>query len=124
MKERIPNILRAGVILMVLTVWMPTAAVLAYPHDNDWVEHSLATADIRGQGGCSVANPYRVKPSGGGAYARKNWKCPDDQRWVRYSSRVEWDGWMIYGPITLGLLAGLYLISGSLSLRPQRLQEG
>ena len=31
MKDRIPNILRAGVILMVLTVWLPTAAVLAYP---------------------------------------------------------------------------------------------
>ena len=109
MKERKPNILRAGVILMVLTVWMPTAAVLAYPHDNDWVERELETAQ---------ASKTCLKR---GAFADRN-RCG---RWSdAKQARVDWDGWIIYGPITLGLLAGLYFVSGSLSLRPIRVREG
>ena len=107
MKDRIPNILRAGVILMVLTVWLPTAAVLVAPHPNSWVERSLETAQIT-----------RRCPSGRIATFDR---CTRD---YYYQSRFDWDGWMIYGPITLALFAGLYLTAGSLSLRPQRLQEG
>ena len=107
MKERIPNILRAGAILMVLTVWLPTAAVLVAPHPNGWVERNIETAQV-------------TRRCPGGKIATRD-RCTRD---YYYQARVDWDGWMIYGPITLGLLAGLYLTAGSLSLRPQRLQEG
>ena len=106
MKERVTNILRAGVILMVLTVWAPTAAVLAVPHENGWVERSLETA--RAHTTCLSRSKF------GGRYC---------QAWSDPTSRIDWDGWMIYGPITLGLFAALYLTAGSLSLRPQRLQD-
>ena len=108
MKDRIPNILRAGVILMVLTVWMPTAATLVFPHNNSWVEGVLNTADVRAM----CANGSRQTYSSYGS-------CKTSF----YRSRFEWDGWMIYGPITFGLLAGLYFVSGSLSLRPRRLED-
>ena len=106
MKERIPNILRAGVILMVLTVWLPTAAVLVHPHENEWVENHLGTAYARDK---CIKRP-KFCPN---KYTCEEWE---------YRSKVDWDGWMICGPITFGLLAGLYLTAGSLSLRPQRLQ--
>ena len=108
MKDRIPNILRAGVILMVLSVWLPTAAVLAAPHENRWVERELETAQ---------ASKTCLKR---GVFSDRK-ACA---RWSDVNqSRIDWDGWIIYGPITLGLLAGLYLTAGSLSLRPQRLQD-
>ena len=61
---------------------------------------------------------------------------PHENRWVDYTlntadikttaakahSRIREDGWFLFVPITLGLLAGLYLTAGSLTLRPQRLQ--
>ena len=113
MKERIPNILRAGVILMVLTVWLPTAAVLVIPHENRWVERTLDTADIK----TTAANksPYCDRPS------TKGLKQCANQTEAKAHSRIDEDGWIIFGPITLGLFAGLYLTAGSLSLRPQRL---
>lgn len=111
MKERIPNILRAGVILMVLTVWLPTAAVLVAPHSNEWVERSLETADIYVYCGKRFHTPY--------SYSGR--EC---RQTMSYKAQPEWDGWMIYGPITLALFAGLYFVSGSLSLRPIRVREG
>ena len=105
MKDRIPNILRAGLILMVLTVWLPTAAVVVAPHENRWVDSTLSTA--------------RVSPYCSNGKSALFGRC----RTAYYESRIDWDGWMIYGPITLGLFAGLYLTAGSLSLRPQRLQD-
>lgn len=47
MDKRTANILRVAIFLMVLTVWLPTAAVLAMPHDNDWLEHCIVTEDIK-----------------------------------------------------------------------------
>lgn len=106
MTERLANILRAGVILIVLTVWLPTAAVLVAPHENRWVERTLETARIT-----------RRCPSGKIAVGDR---CRRD---YYYQARFDWDGWVVLGPVTLVLLAGLYFVSGSLSLRIQREQE-
>ena len=119
MKDRIPNILRAGVILMVLTVWLPTAAVLVAPHENDWVHRTLETAYIDEDRGCHVYRP----PYDDTYNPFLEWECPEEERWIEFSSEFDGYGWLIYGPITFGLLAGLYFMTGSLSLRPQRLQE-
>ena len=107
MKDRIPNILRAGVILMVLTVWLPTAAVLVAPHENSWVDRQLEMARVGTT--CLERSTSRI--------SRGN--CSE---WSDLTAKIDWDGWIIFGPATLGLLAGLYLTAGSLSLRPQRLQ--
>ena len=103
MERRTANILRVGIFLMVLTVWLPTAAVLAVPHKNDWVEHYIVTADIRTK--CE---------------ARRRGEC---RKWSPIYAEIAWDGWIVLGPINLALLAGLYFVSGSLSLRPERSQE-
>lgn len=90
---------------MVLTVWLPTAAVLVAPHPNIWVERSLVTAEV-------------TRRCPGGSFATRD-RCKRD---YYYQSRFREDGWFLFVPITLGLLAGLYLTAGSLTLRPQRLQ--
>ena len=105
MEGRIANILRVAIFLMVLTVWLPTAAVLAVPHENDWVEHYIVTADIKTK--CE-------------ARRRGDRNC---RKWSPIYAEIEWDGWIVLGPINLALLAGLYFVSGSLSLRPERNQE-
>ena len=104
MERRTANILRVAIFLMVLTVWLPTAAVLAVPHKNDWVEHYIVTADIKKK--CE-------------ARRRADRNC---RKWSPIYSEIEWDGWIVLGPINLALLAGLYFVSGSLSLRPERSQ--
>ena len=108
MERRLANILRMAIILMVLTVWLPTAAVLAVPHKNEWVEHYIVTADIRQT--CEVRSK-RTSRRG---------RC---REWSPPSAEIAWDGWIVLGPINLALLAGLYFVSGSLSLRPERSQE-
>ena len=103
MGGRLANILRVTVILMVLTVWLPTAAVLVVPHNNHWVGNYLETANIRTK-----------------CLARFGRRC---LRWSVESAYIDWDGWVVFVPINLALLAGLYFVSGSLSLRPERSQE-
>ena len=106
MKERATNILRASIIMMLLTIWLPTSAVLIVPHENRWVERNLETAQVT-----------RRCPDGSLATYNECW-------WDSYyESRFDWDGWAIFGPITLALLAGLYFISGSLSLRLARVKN-
>ena len=150
MKDRIPNILRAAVILIVLTVWLPTAAVLVAPHDNDWVERTLDMVRLKET--CpsdytkfwdmqSIEQGVIQKRAKNPLYGLENhrslcfrffnergenklvWEMKMDYVSRVTTSEVDWDGWLIYGPITFGLLAGLYFMTGSLSLRPQRLQE-
>ena len=88
---------------MVLTVWLPTAAILVVPHNNHWVRNYLDTANITTK-----------------CVARSGSRCL--RRSVE-SAYIDWGGWVVFGPINLALLAGLYFVSGSLSLRPERSQE-
>jgi hypothetical protein len=117
METRLANILRVAVILMVLTVWLPTAAVLAVPHRNDWVEIYLDTAFVRNE---CVARDTKRRTRTGGIRRRASRPCLE---WSPVSAGIAWDGLIVLGPINLALLAGLYFISGSLSLRPERSQE-
>ena len=92
------------------------------PHENDWIERSLDTAKYRGHKCDTLTYEQSQNPF---TQRGPNWECtPDDWSFVREAdSEVDWDGWLIYGPITFGLLAGLYLTIGSLSLRLQRQRE-
>ena len=111
-----------------------TAVALVAPHENHWVEDALETANVRSvcpQGaeekffkdewGCfELSNATRdgSLPNDFWAGLRED-TAPKRCRASRLHS-CDWDGWMIYGPITLGLFAGLYAMTGSLSLRPLR----